>query len=201
MLFLALGSFLAGILAGQFFGGETFVGAMDFLSTWGLNLLVLSVGIDIGLNKGIFKRMRVFGLKILLIPASIIAGSVAGGILGGVLTGLPVRESASIASGLGWYSFSSVYLNDLVGPQVGTMALLSNLCRELLTFLIIPPIAKKMNIYTTIAPAAATSGDSTLLFIEKYSNEEVAVMAVLNGVLLTALVPFLVPLVFNLFSI
>ena len=46
--------------------------------------------------------------------------------------------------------------------------------------------------YAAIAPAAATSEDTTLAMLIKYTNEEVVVMAVFNGVLCSAMVPILI---------
>ena len=62
----------------------------------------------------------------------------------------------------------------------------------------IPFIAKHFNYYSCIAPAAATSEDTTLPMMMKYTNEETVVLSVINGVLCSAVVPVLIPLCYQL---
>ena len=88
----------------------------------------------------------------------------------------------------------------MCSAQIGTIAFLSNVFREMLSVILIPFIAKRMNHITSIAPAGATSMDSTLPVIVKCTDEETVVMAFINGAVLSILVPVLVPLMYNLFG-
>ena len=108
-------------------------------------------------------------------------------------------ESTAIASGLGWYSLSGVTIGNLAGAQAGSIAFLSNLLREIFSFFSIPWISKKLNYYTCIAPAGATSEDTTLPMMIRYTNEETVVLSVFNGVICSALVPFLISFCYNIF--
>ena len=157
-----------------------------------LCLLMFSVGISVGLNRSVFRSLRSYHIRILIIPAGIILASVAGGAIAGALLGIPLAGGMAVAGGLGWYSLSGVLVGELFTPQLGTIAFLSNLMREILTFCLVPFVAKHFNGYTAIAPAAATSEDTTLAILMKYTNEEVVVMAVFNGVLCSAVVPVLI---------
>ena len=76
---------------------------------------------------------------------------------------------------------------------------LSNLLREIFSFFSIPWISKKLNYYTCIAPAGATSEDTTLPMMIRYTNEETVVLSVFNGVICSALVPFLISFCYNIF--
>ena len=76
-----------------------------------LYLLMFLVGISVGLNRGIFKQMRGYGVRLAYITLGIVLGSILGGLLTGLVTGLSPREGAAIASGLGWYSLSGVRLS------------------------------------------------------------------------------------------
>ena len=105
---------------------------------------------------------------------------------------MPLAESVCITSGMGWYSLTGIMLTDLAGAGVGAVAFLGNLMREMLSFLVIPWIAKHMNHYTAIAPAGATSEDTTLSMLVRYTREEIVVLAVFNGVLCSAAVPLLI---------
>ena len=157
-----------------------------------LYVLMFSVGISVGLNRSVFRSLRSFHVKILIIPSGIILASIAGGAIAAVLLNVPAAGGMAVAAGLGWYSLSGVLVGELFTPQLGTIAFLSNLMREILTFCLVPFVAKHFNGYTAIAPAAATSEDTTLAILMKYTNEEVVVMAVFNGVLCSAAVPVLV---------
>ncbi|MCS4463534.1 lysine exporter LysO family protein [Clostridium botulinum] len=64
-----------------FFIPESFIPNIEFISTIALNLLILFVGIDVGSNKNLIKDLKRNGLKVLLIPLSIIIGSLTGGII------------------------------------------------------------------------------------------------------------------------
>lgn len=157
-----------------------------------LYVLMFSVGISVGLNRSVFRSLRSYHVKILIIPSGIILASIAGGAIAAVLLNVPAAGGMAVAAGLGWYSLSGVLVGELFTPQLGTIAFLSNLMREILTFCLVPFVAKHFNGYTAIAPAAATSEDTTLAILMKYTNEEVVVMAVFNGVLCSAAVPVLI---------
>ena len=126
-------------------------------------------------------------------------GSLAGGLAASALCGMNPAVGCAVASGLGWYSLSGVVLTDLVNAQVGSITFLSNLLRELVSFFSIPWIARHLNFLTCIAPAGATSEDTTLPMLIKCTNEETVVLAVVNGVVCSALVPVLISLLQPLF--
>lgn len=166
---------------------------IEHISGYSLNFLILTVGIELGYNRSIFNRLRVLGLKVLLIPFSVVLGSLTGGLTASLILHREIGISLSIASGLGWYSISGILLARLANAEIGAIAFLSNVFRELIAVLIIPVIAKRLNFLTSIAPAGATSMDSTLPIISKSTDSETSLIAFINGFTLSALVPFLVP--------
>lgn len=197
MVLVAVISLVLGVVCGQFFFSEQMVQACASLADGTLYLLMFAVGISVGLNKQVFRRLGEYHIRILIIPIGIVAATIAGGFLASALCGLPFREGVPVACGLGWYSLSGVLLTNLAGAKIGALAFLSNLMREILSFLCIPFVAKHFNHYTAIAPAAATSEDTTLPMLMKYTSEEVVLMAVFNGVLCSALVPVLIRFFFE----
>lgn len=198
MTYVIVASLAAGILSGYLILPEGLISNLDNISSFALNLLMLSVGIDLGYNKEVFYSLKKMGFKILLLPLTIIAGSLIGGIASGLIFNMPLNVGLAISSGLGYYSLSGVILSKISGPEAGTIAFLSNVIREVFSILAIPFIAAKLNFLTTIAPAGATSMDSTLPIISESTDNETAVIAFINGAILTALVPILVPLLHNL---
>ena len=157
-----------------------------------LYALMFFVGISIGMHRGILSKIREYHIKIFIIPAGIIAGSIAGGILCSLLLKIPVGQGAAIASGMGWYSLAGAAISELGGAKLGSIAFMSNLMREIGSFFLIPFIALKLNDLTCIAPAGATSEDTTLPVMLKYTNEETVVLSVLNGMLCSFTVPVLI---------
>ena len=200
MVYLAVIALLGGIVCGMA-GLDNILLIKVITSNKDLILYILMflVGISIGLNRGIVSKIKEYHIKIFVIPAGIIVGSLAGGIVSGLITGLPLNQSAATAAGLGWYSLSGVAIGNLAGAQAGSIAFLSNLLREIFSFFSIPWISKKLNCYTCIAPAGATSEDTTLPMMIRYTNGETVVLSVFNGVICSAAVPFLISFCFNFF--
>lgn len=137
-------------------------------------------------------KLRQYHVRVLIIPAGIVAGSVLGGLVCAPLAGMSLPTGAAVASGLGWYSLAGVMMTDIAGAQVGSITFLANLLRELVSFFSIPWIAKHLNYPTCIAPAGATSEDTTLPMLIRCTNGETVVLSVLNGVICSALVPVLI---------
>ena len=173
---------------------ENISGFIDSASSYMLLILLFSVGIDMGLNKEVFTRIKELGFKILLIPAGVIIGSLFGGFLTSFLANVSVREGLAISAGLGWYSLSGILITEAGNPVAGTIAFLSNVFREMLTFIVVPFIASHMNYYCAIAPAGATAMDTTLGIISRNTNATVAVLSFVSGVICTLVVPVLVPI-------
>ncbi|MCI5773470.1 MAG: lysine exporter LysO family protein [Erysipelotrichaceae bacterium] len=159
-----------------------------------LYLLMFSVGISIGMQDGVLAKIKQFHIKIFIIPFGIIVASLLGGIICGLITGIPFSYSTAITSGMGWYSLSGATIGKLVNAQLGSIAFLSNLMREIFSFFIIPFIAMRFNYYTCIAPAGATSEDTTLPMMLKYTDEHTVVLSVLNGIICSFFVPILISL-------
>lgn len=192
MAAIAIICLVAGVILGN---GILPKEAVEFLtghSQHVLYLLMFSVGISVGANRGVFQKLKEQHLRILLIPFGIIVGSILGGMIASLFLGEALKDSLMIVSGLGWYSLSGILITDLAGARVGTIAFLCNLLREIFSFMIIPYVAEHFNDYTAIAPAAATSEDTTLPMLMKYTSGEVVMMAVLNGIICSAAVPVLI---------
>ncbi len=111
-----------------------------------------------------------------------------------LVTELSANEGMAIASGFGWHSLSAVLLAEMKGSDIGAIAFLSNVFRESLTMLSIPFLVKIVGPYAAIAPGGATTMDVTLPIIEKYCGKRAAIVGFINGVILSTLVPIIIPL-------
>lgn len=198
MTYIIIISLVAGILSGYFILPDIIVSKLDSISSFALNLLVLSVGIDLGYNKKVFYNLKSMGIRILLVPLSIITGSLAGGVISTVILKMQLNLGLAISSGFGWYSLSGVILSRISCPEAGTIAFLTNIFREVFAIITIPLIAARLNHITAIAPAGATSMDTTLPLVSEYTDKETAVISFINGAILSAMVPILVPLFYGI---
>ncbi len=81
MVYIAIISLVLGVLCAQFLFSPEASQAVMSLSDYVLGFLMVSVGVSVGMNKLILRKLREYNLTILLIPAGIMIGSVAGGFL------------------------------------------------------------------------------------------------------------------------
>ena len=191
MAILVILALFLGITCGQAVFSEQTAALISGKSDWVLMLLMFSVGISVGTNRELFQKLRRMDLRVWMVPAGVILGSLLGGALCGMLAPFGMLPTLSVGAGMGWYSLSGVMLSDFYGPDIGALAFLSNLLRELISFLTIPLAVRYLNPYAAIALAGATSEDTTLPILMRHSNAETVVYSVINGVLTSAAVPVL----------
>ena len=79
-----------------------------------------------------------------------------------------------------------------IAAQLGAIALLANIIRELLALVGAPLFVKLFGKYAPICSGGATTMDTTLPIITQYSGKEFAVIAILHGIIVDFTVPFFV---------
>lgn len=187
---------LLGVICGKFLFSAGMMSQVDICVTVSLAVVVFTAGVGVGAKREIFKKLREYRAKILLIPLGTIIGTVFGGVLLGLLLGIPLNEAAAVSAGFGYYSLSAGILTSLGGAGLGALAFVSNIFREVLSFIAIP-LAAKRNPYCAIAPGGATSMDTTLGAVSRCTNEEITMLSMIHGVVLTIVVPVLVPFLYE----
>lgn len=185
-----------GILGGVFFKNDFLISNLNPLIDLGLCLLLFFVGIDIGKSKGILTELKKSGWRIVILPLSIVAGTLVGGAFSSLFTDLSLIEASAVSAGLGWYSLSAIELSKY-SAELGSIAFLSNVSREIMAIIAIPFIGKYIGHHETIAAAGATSMDTLLPIITKNTSSGIAVISFFTGVVLSSLVPILVPLIIS----
>lgn len=195
LLFFALG-----VMVGIFNFAPSYIIQND-LSHWALYLLMLLVGIGIGADSSALKAIKALNFRIALVPLFTIVGTTLGVLL--VYLILPMfnlTDMLAIGYGFGYYSLSSIFIADIRGDELGVVALLANIMREIITLLFAPIFASLFGKLSPIVSGGATSMDTTLPIITKSSGKDFAMVSLIHGVILTILVPFLVTLVLGLKS-
>lgn len=198
MTIFVVTAILAGIMLGHWVIPDSITGYLDYITTAALCLMLLGVGIDIGSRRETWGKLWRMGIKVLLVPALVAAGSLGGALAGGAILGMPMNESAAIGAGFGWYSLSGVLLAKIYSVETGALAFLTNVSRELITFVVTPILAAKAGRMAAVAPGGATTMDTTLPLIARVTDPETALVALVNGTVLSSLVPVLVPLFISL---
>ncbi|WP_300673377.1 lysine exporter LysO family protein [Desulfoluna sp.] len=190
--------FIAGVLAGLFADLPAVVTESD-LTLWVLYALIFFVGIGIGGDAAAsFSVLKKSNIRIFLIPVAITFGSLTGAAVASLfLADISIRDALAIGSGLGYYSLSSIYITEMRGEVLGTISLLSNILREIVTLLAAPLLAAWFGRTAPIAAAGATAMDTTLPIIIRSSGKEFAILAIFSGIVLTIAVPILVTVILS----
>lgn len=197
MSFKIILAVVLGIGAGYYVLPSYVLQYTDYVLDIGLCLLLFFVGIDIGKNKDVLDKIKKIGFRVLLVPAMIIIGSISGSIAAGFILGIPLNEAGAVGAGLGWYSLSSMMLATY-SSKLSALAFISNVTREIIALLTIPFIAKHIGDIESVAPAGATSMDTSLPLIASSTNPQTAIIAFISGVILSTLVPLLVSIIIKL---
>lgn len=190
--------FCAGCLLG--FSGEIKLDA-HHISLYILYALMLQVGISIGSNKNLKQIVRQIRLKMLVIPLATIIGTLLFSALASLfLSRWSVFECMAVGSGFAYYSLSSILITQFKEPSIGlqlatelgTIALLSNIIREMMALLGSPLIEKYFGKLAPISAAGVNSMDVVLPAITRYSGKEMIPVAILHGILIDFSVPLFV---------
>ena len=178
---LIVGAFVAGCIAGRlgwlpnwWLGGA--------LSLWVLYALMLQVGIGIGSDSRLKEIFRSITPRTLLVPCVTIVGTIFASFL---ISFALARWSAS--------SLKEAHIGLQAAAELGTITLMANVFRELMTLLFAPYMVKWFSPLGPITAGGATTIDVTLPVITRFSGRDWLFVAILHGVLVDFSVPFLVP--------
>lgn len=189
---IIVGFFILGIFAGNL--GWLSIDGFGFDISFGaLVLLMFCVGISVGSDLGALRNLRSLNSRFLLLPLITIIGTLAGCLLVGLF--LPWRtipETLAVGSGFGYYSLSSIFITQYKGAELGTVALLANIAREIITLLGAPLLLKIAGPLAPITSGGATTMDTTLPIITTVSGRDFVILSIYHGFVVDFSVPFLV---------
>ncbi len=186
--------FFVGVLVGLFHLLPFNVADTE-LSFYALCALMFFVGLSVGSDSKTLKSFRSLNPRLILLPFVTIVGTLIGTAL--ISFVLPQRSAAdcmAVGSGFGYYSLSSIFITEYKGAVMGTIALLSNIIRELITLLLTPLLVKYFGKLAPISAGGATTMDTTLPIITKFSGKEFVIVSIYHGFVVDLSVPFLVML-------
>ena len=154
--------FVAGCVAGLLMPLDV---AGSRISAYVLYALMFCVGVTLGNDRTLAGRVRRLDPRLALLP---------------------------VGAGFGYYSLSSIFIADLRGPELATIALLCNVMREIFTLRAAPLVARWCGPLAAVSIGGATTFDTTLPIITQAAGRPYAVVSIFHGCALDFSVPFLV---------
>ncbi len=165
------------------------------LSYYALCALMFSVGFSLGNDSSTLKRFRSINPRLVLLPLVTIIGTLVGSAFVSILLShRSLTDCLAVGSGFGYYSLSSIFITEYKGAELGTVALLSNISREIITLLFAPLLVKYFSKLAPISAGGATTMDTTLPIIARFSGQSFIIVAIFHGFVVDLSVPFLVVL-------
>lgn len=177
------------------------------VSMYVLYALMLQVGIGIGGNRQLKELIKSLRFKMLLVPVATITGTLLFSAFASLLlTQWSVFDCMAVGSGFAYYSLSSILITQFKEPsmglqlatELGTIALLANIFREMMALLGAPLIRKYFGRLAPISAAGVNSMDVLLPSITRYSGKDMIPIAIFHGILIDMSVPVFVSFFCNL---
>ena len=159
-----------------------------------LAALMFSVGFSLGHQPDTIQQFRRIHSRVLFLPLMTIVGTWLGVVVISFFSERSVFDFLAVGSGFGYYSLSSILITEYKGIELGTIALLANILREIITLLFAPVMVKYFGKLAPIAGGGATTMDTTLPIIIRTSGKEFSVVSIYHGFVMDLSVPFLVTL-------
>ena len=197
---IVVGFFILGLVAGRMDALPAWMaeGGLSFVALCGL---LLCVGMSIGLNPDMKSDIKSLSPRLALLPLVTILGSWLGAVVaflimsagdGVVLQHRALTDCLALDSGFAYYSLSSIFITEYRGAELGTIALLANIIREMITLLLTPLLAKWAGPLAPISTGGATTMDTTLPIITKTIGQKYVALSIYHGFVTDFTVPFLV---------
>lgn len=160
-----------------------------------LYALMFCVGVTLGNDRTLVERIRQLDRRLVLLPVATVVGTLLGAALAApLLRNCSLDDALAVGAGFGYYSLSSIFIADLRGAELATVALLCNIMREIFTLLAAPLVARWFGPLAAVSIGGATSFDTTLPVIAQAAGGSYAVVSIFHGCVLDFSVPFLVTL-------
>lgn len=163
------------------------------LSFYALCGLMFSVGLSIGHDPQTIHNFRSLNPRLMLLPVGTILGTLTAAALVSLLfSHRTTTECMAVGSGFGYYSLSSIFITEYKGAELGTVALLSNIAREIITLLCAPLLVRWFGNLAPISSGGATTMDTTLPIITQCAGQKFVIISIFHGFVVDFSVPFLV---------
>ncbi len=199
LIWIMPASIVSGVIIGYFLFPDNLLYVLDYLLIGSLIILYMSVGLSLGSNINVFRYIKILGFRVVYISIAILLGSITGGVVSGIILKLPPHISIVSASGMSYYSLTGAYMTQVYGIETGTYGFIVNVMREFFTVLLLPLLIK-ISTGSPIAGGAAGNMDTMLVPVTKFVGVEIGLVTLITGVILTFTVPFMLPILCEIFA-
>lgn len=157
------------------------------ISTWNLLLIfMLFIGLDLAYSP---LDRSWLNWKIMLVPLGCIIGSLAGALLSSfIIKDINLKDLIMLSQGYGFYSMSGIVVTELKNAELGSIALMNDLFREIIAILLMYSIGWRYP-RSAISAAAATAMDVTLPMVKQACGNDFIPHAMVSGFILSILAP------------
>lgn len=163
-------------------------------SYYTLCILLICVGFSVGQNEEMRRSFKNIKKSYILMPVITVIGTWIGALLTAlVLTDRSLTDWLAVSSGFGYYSLSSILITEARGIELGTVALMYNVMRELMTLLLAPLLLRFFGPLAPISIGGATTADTTLPTLSRISGTQYVPIAIFHGLIVDLSVPLFVP--------
>ena len=172
-------------------------------SVYVLYLLMLLLGISLGCSRDPKQIVASLRPDALLLPLATVGGTLLFSAMGGfLLSRWTAFDCMAVGSGFAYYSVSSILITEIksaslgvqVATELGTIALLSNIFREMAALLCAPLFRRYFGYLAPISAAGIGSSDISLRAIARYFGPDAIPIAINHGLLIEISMPFFVSL-------
>ena len=191
--FIIIGFFISGLVCGYFGVIPADVANNHDISFCALCALLICVGFSVGNDPTAWQRFKALNPKLAWLPVMTILGTFVGSLAVSLL--LPQRSAAdclAVGSGQAYYSLSSILITQYKGAELGTIALLANISREIITLIGAPLMVRWFGSLAPISAGGATTMDTTLPIITQTSGQQFVILSLFHGFVVDFSVPFIV---------
>ena len=153
-------------------------------------LLMGLVGLSIGSDRRLGEILRTLRPRVLLLPLATTVGTVAGVAAASLFLAYSLADCLAVGAGFAYYSLSSIFITQYKGAELGTVALLSNILREILTLVGTPLLVRLLGPLAPISCGGASTMDTTLPIIARYAGRDWIFVSIVHAMILDFSVPF-----------
>ena len=153
-------------------------------------LLMGLVGLSIGSDRRLSEILRTLRPRVLLLPLATTVGTFAGVAAASLFLAYSLADCLAGGAGFAYYSLSSIFITQYKGAELGTVALLSNILREILTLVGTPLLVRLLGPLAPISCGGASTMDTTLPIIARYAGRDWIFVSIVHAMILDFSVPF-----------
>ncbi|MGE9984299.1 lysine exporter LysO family protein [Desulfovibrio sp. SGI.169] len=153
-------------------------------------LLMALVGLSIGSDRRLGEILRTLRPRVLLAPLATTVGTFAGVAAASLFLTYSLADCLAVGAGFAYYSLSSIFITQYKGAELGTVALLSNILREILTLVGTPLLVRLLGPLAPIACGGASTMDTTLPVIARHAGRDWVFISIVHAMVLDFSVPF-----------